>query len=412
MSDRDGNGRSAPEFEPDAERIERIAAKGDGVTASGRHVKGAVPGDMVDKAGRIAKGPHHISPPCRHFSRCGGCQLQHADETALTDFVTGRVLNAALGQGLEPGEMLATLLSPPQGRRRASMQALRTAKGVVLGFRESGSHRIVDLQECPVLVPQITGMIAALRPVLGRIAGKGAVDVTLTQCDQGIDLGLANIALDGLEPTQDLVDFARDNALARLSVDQGFGSETMWEPDPVTINLSGIAVSMPVGAFLQATRDAEAQMIEDARSWLAGSGALIDLFAGLGTFTYGLRDGRRVLGVEADRAAHLACKASAGAAGGNVFALHRDLFRNPMTRSELDRFDAILLDPPRAGAKAQIAEIAQSGVERVVYVSCNPSSWSRDAAVLAQGGYTLSKLRPVGQFRWSTHVELISLFTR
>jgi 23S rRNA (uracil1939-C5)-methyltransferase len=153
-------------------------------------------------------------------------------------------------------------------------------------------------------------------------------------------------------------------------------------------------------------------MAADAAEWLGGARVVADLFAGLGTFAFALSEGRKVLAVEAERAAHLACKAAGARTGGRVLALHRDLFRSPLQPDELDRFDAILLDPPRAGARAQVAEIARSTVSQVVYVSCNPLSWARDAAVLAEAGFQLAKLRPVGQFRWSTHVELVSLFQR
>jgi 23S rRNA (uracil1939-C5)-methyltransferase len=153
-------------------------------------------------------------------------------------------------------------------------------------------------------------------------------------------------------------------------------------------------------------------MVAGAAEWLTGARMVADLFAGLGTFAFGLRVGRKVLAVEADRAAHLACKAAGAVVGGTVLALHRDLFRNPLQPEELNRFDAVLLDPPRAGARAQVATLAASTVARVVYVSCNPSSWARDAAVLTATGYRLRKLRAVGQFRWSTHVELVSMFER
>ncbi len=399
-----------PVSEP--ETITRIAAKGDGVTTSGRHVAFAVPSDLVQPDGTVVPGPHHAQPPCRHFGKCGGCQLQHADEATLTDFVTGRVLNAAEGQGLAIGEVLPTHLSPPESRRRATLHGLRMGKRAALGFSESGSHRLVDLVECPVLAPEISAQIAPLRALIAAHGGKGAVDAALALTDQGVDLSLTNIPLDGLGPTEATLDYAREHGLARLSIDQGFGAETVWEPEPVTITLTGVAVPMPVGAFLQATRDAEARMVADAVEWLGDARIVADLFAGLGTFAFGLREGRKVLGVEADQAAHLAFKTAAARTGGTVLALHRDLFRNPLQAAELDRFDAAVLDPPRAGAKAQIAQIAASRLRRVVYVSCNPSSWSRDAATLTDAGFRLEKLRPVGQFRWSTHVELVSLFTR
>lgn len=396
----------------DPDLIIRLAAKGDGVTVSGRHVSGAVPGDTVDAEGEITPGEHHAAPACSHFTTCGGCQLQRADDSVLTEFVRDRVLNAARGQGLEPAELLPVHLSPPHTRRRAGLHGLRTARGAVLGYREGGSHKVVDLKECPVLHPRLAALIAPLRAFVAAHGPKAMVGISLTLADQGVEAGLSNFPLEGLGPTEAALDFAREQGLARLTVDQGYGAETVWEPEPVTVTLSGVPVGLPAGAFLQATHDAEDRMVADAAEWLGDARIVADLFAGLGTFAFGLREGRKVLAVEAEQAAHLACKATGARAGGQVLALHRDLFRSPLQPAELNRFDAVLLDPPRAGARSQVAEIAASSVKRVVYVSCNPSSWARDAAVLAEAGFTLRKLRPVGQFRWSTHVELVSLFER
>lgn len=392
--------------------IIRLAAKGDGVTASGRHVTGGVPGDAVDAEGNLVPGPHHIVPACRHFATCGGCQLQQGDDAVLADFVHDRVVNAAKGQGLEPAEVLPVHLSPPHTRRRAGLHGLRTARGAVLGYREGGSHRVVDLAECPVLHPALAALIGPLRAFTAAHGPKAMVGMDLTLADQGIDVALTHFPLEGLGPTEAALDFARDNALARLTIDQGYGPETLWEPEPVTVTLAGVPVGLPPGAFLQATADAERRMVADAADWLGDARLIADLFAGLGTFAFGLRAGRKVLAVEAERAAHLACKSAGALSGGQVLALHRDLFRSPLDPAELNRFDAVLLDPPRAGARAQVAEIAASTLGRVVYVSCNPSSWARDAAVLAEAGFRLTKLRPVGQFRWSTHVELVSMFER
>ncbi|AUX70048.1 RNA methyltransferase [Porphyrobacter sp. HT-58-2] len=395
-----------------SEPIIRLAAKGDGVTASGRHVAGAVPGDVVDGYGAITPGPHHILPACRHFGTCGGCQLQHVDDAMLADFVRDRVVNAAKGQGLEPDELLPVHLSPPHTRRRAGLHGLRTARGAVLGYREGGSHRVVDLAECPVLHPALAALIAPLSKFVATHGPKGMVGIDLTLADQGVEANLTHFPLEGLGPTEAALDFAREQGLARLTIDQGYGPETMWEPEPVTVTLAGVPVSLPPGAFLQATHDAEARMAVDAADWLASARVVADLFGGLGTFAFALREGRKVLAVEAERAAHLACKTAGALSGGQVLALHRDLFRSPLQPAELNRFDAVLLDPPRAGARAQVAEIAQSTVARLVYVSCNPSSWARDAAMLTEAGFRLVKLRPVGQFRWSTHVELVSYFER
>ncbi|NNC52791.1 MAG: class I SAM-dependent RNA methyltransferase [Erythrobacter sp.] len=394
------------------ETIVRIAAKGDGVTESGRHVPGAVTGDTITSDGTIVPGEHHVEPPCRHFGTCGGCQLQQANETALRQFVTERVAFAAQSQEIDVGEMLPTHLSPPRTRRRATLHGLKAGKGAVLGFREARSNRVVDMRECHILEPALFALVDPLRSLLGNHAGKGPIDISLTLADQGVDCSLKGFSADGLAATEALLDFAREHELARLSLDQGFGAETVWEPDPVTVTLGQVPVGLPQNAFLQPTRDGEAVLVEDAKAFVEGATTIADLFAGLGTFAFSLAGPAKTLAVEAARDAHLSCKSAANSRGVPVHTLHRDLFRNPFTADECGRFGAIVLDPPRAGAREQIAQVAQSTATRVVYISCNPSSWARDAKVLVEAGFKLEKLRPVGQFRWSTHVELTSYFTR
>ena len=391
------------------ETILRVAAKGDGVTQSGRHVAFTAPGDVVRADGVIVPGANHATPPCLHFGTCGACQLQHLDEAALADFVYQRVANAASGQGLEPELIAPAYLSPPRSRRRATLHVDRTG----IGFRAAGSHKIVDMRECYVLHPDLFAQVAPLRSLIARWPGKRlAADVHLALADQGVSVELKGLELDGLAQTEGLLDFARSHALARLALDQGYGPEMQWEPEPVTVTLSGVAVALPPRGFAQATADGEAALVGAVREWLGGSTTVADLFAGLGTFAFALAGPGKVLAVEAAQDAHFACKAAAGRSGRPVHALHRDLYRNPLRTEELDRFAAVVLDPPRAGARDQVEQIASSKVTRVAYVSCNPSSWARDAATLVAGGYRLAELRPIGQFRWSTHVELASLFIR
>lgn len=398
--------------EPEA--ILRVAAKGDGVTASGRHVPLTAPGDLVAADGTVTPGPNRSIPPCRHFGVCGGCQLQHLDEAALEGFVSERVVNAAEGQGLVAERVAPPHLSPPRSRRRATLHAASVGGKVAIGFREARSHRVVDIAECHVLAPELFALVAPLRKLLARHGGRVAVDVELALAEQGVDLGLKGLNVEGLAATEAMLDFARDHNLARLTLDQGYGAEALWEPEPVSVALGGVSVPLPPGAFLQATADGEAALVAAAQEWLAGSAAVADLFSGLGTFAFALtgRPGSKVLAAEAAHDAHLACKAAAARTARPVHALHRDLFRNPLQPDELNRFAAVLLDPPRAGARDQVTLLAQSTVPRIVYISCNPASWAKDAATLVSGGYKLAELRPVGQFRWSTHVELASLFTR
>jgi 23S rRNA (uracil1939-C5)-methyltransferase len=267
---------------------------------------------------------------------------------------------------------------------------------------------------CHVLREEIFALLAPLRSMLARQKGKRlAVDLEMTLADQGVDLGIKGLTVEGLDATEALLDFAQSSGVARLTIDQGYGAESMWEPEPLTVTLGGVAVPLPPGAFLQATLDGEAALVAAALEWLAGAGVVADLFSGLGTFAFALAEqGTKVLAAEADQRAHLACKDAAGRAQVPVHSLHRDLFRNPLQPDELGRFEAVVLDPPRAGAREQAAHLAASQVPRVVYISCNPSSWARDAATLVEGGYRLEELRPVGQFRWSSHVELASLFVR
>lgn len=394
--------------------IVRVAAKGEGATADGRYVALAAPGDVLEADGTLTHGPDHVAPPCRHFPACGGCQLQHLSEVALTGYVTDRVAGAARGQGLDPGTLAPAHISPPRTRRRATLHAQAIGRRVVLGFREQASHRIVDMRECHVLAPDLFALVAPLRRLLeARADRKLAADIELALVDQGVAVGLSGVTSQGLAQAEALLGFARDHALARLTLDAGYGPETVWEPDPVTVTLGSVAVQFPPGAFLQATRDGEDALVAAAREWLTGAGTIADLFAGLGTFAFALAGAQaKVLAVEGGREAHLACQSAARLNGVPVHALHRDLFRNPLRAEELNRFGAVLLDPPRAGAREQVAQIAASSVPRVVYVSCNPASWARDAAVLVAAGYRLAALRPVGQFRWSTHVELASLFLK
>lgn len=396
-----------------AEEIIRIAAKGDGVTASGRHVPGTAPGDWVAADGTITRGAHHVDPPCRQFGNCGGCELQHVDDAGLAAMVEGRVLHAARAQGMEPGVVFPTHLSPPHSRRRASLRAVNGGGGrALIGFHAAGSHRVVDMRECHVLRPELFVIVGKLRDYLSKRKGKFSAEIDLTLADQGVDCTIRNLTIEGLEQTEDLLDFCRDNGLARLSLDRGYGAETFWEPEPVTVTLGGVAVPFPQGAFLQATQDGEDALTGAVRDWLGDCRAVADLFSGLGTFTFALAPQVPVLAAEAARDAVLACKAASARNRLPVEAAHRDLFRNPLQPAELARFDGVVIDPPRAGARSQIEQLAASSVSKIAYVSCNPISWSRDGALLAAAGYRLAEVRPVGQFRWSTHVELASLFLK
>jgi 23S rRNA (uracil1939-C5)-methyltransferase len=259
--------------------------------------------------------------------------------------------------------------------------------------------------------PDLFALLTPLRHFLvPLIQGRRPADVRMTLADQGVDLMIAGIEIDGLEATESVSAFALKHRLARLSVDEGYGPSPRWEPEAVTITLAGVAAPLPEGAFLQATADGEATLVDAVLSIIGPARNTADLFAGLGTFSFAASG--HVHAVEGARDALLSLQSAAHRTGKLITAEHRDLFRRPLTPKDLQRFDAVILDPPRAGAKEQVAEIAASQVPRIAYVSCNPATFARDAKMLIDGGYHLNWIQPVGQFRWSTHVELAASFTQ
>ena len=387
------------------ELIVRIAARGDGVTVSGRHVPFGVPGDAVLDDGALAYGPHHQEPPCRHFPECGGCQLQHADDEAYRGYLASRVATALEQHGLTT-QIRDPHLSPPNSRRRATLKALKVGQGAVLGFNAEKSHRVIDMRECHILRPELIALVAPLRELLGpMLMPKRVAEVQLTLIDAGVDVLLKGVPAGRLTEIEALIAFAMKHDLARLSVDRGLGPESLYEPEPASVTLSGARVAFPHSAFLQATEDGEAELVACVQEAVVGMSAIADLFAGLGTFALATN---AALAAEASRDATVALKRAAP----HMNVEHRDLYRRPLDRGELKPFAAVIVDPPRAGAAEQVAQLASSTVARIAYVSCNPATFARDAGTLVKDGYRLDWVQPVGQFRWSTHLELAALFTR
>jgi 23S rRNA (uracil1939-C5)-methyltransferase len=396
--------------------IVRLAARGDGVTADGRFVLGAAVGDMVRfEAGGpvIEPGPDHQVPPCRHVPDCGGCQLQHLTDAAYLTFVHDRLLRALAHVGIVPESVAPVALSPPRSRRRASLRAVRRGGRLTLGFNAEGSHRIVDIEACDVLLPGLFALIAPLRVLLAKALGEGqGAGVTLTDSDSGTDMLLANVAAERLEQIERLSNFANAHDLARLSVEGAHGVETVAMARLPVLAMGGVPVALPPAPFLQATREGEAALVAAVSEAAGGAKRVADLFCGLGTFALPLSAGAKVLAADAAGPAVAALEAAVRQFRRPVQTAHRDLFRQPLTGAELTGFDAVVFDPPRAGAQAQASMLAASHVPIVVAVSCNPSTFARDADILVKGGYRLERLWPVAQFRWSTHLELVARFVR
>ncbi|MHB9878884.1 class I SAM-dependent RNA methyltransferase [Pacificimonas sp. ICDLI1SI03] len=394
-----------------AKEIVRLAARGDGVSADGDFITGAVPGDIVEGE-TITAGPHHVVPPCVHFGICGGCQLQHADEEVLAGFARGRILGTLASAQIAPEHVHDVHLSPPLSRRRASLRAVRTPDGIELGFNEEGSRIVVDLHECHVLTPNLFFCAQSLRPYLADLLPQGWVSgITLTATPVGFDALLTNVKADS-DTIARLAEWAKAAGVARVSLETPGGIDPVVQRAVPAVRFAGTQVDFPPGAFLQATEDGEAALVRAVLSATEGAKSVADLFGGLGTFAFPLAERARVVAADAARASIQALEKAAKRKKLRIETQHRDLFRRPFSAAELSKFDSIVLDPPRAGAKEQIAMIGPSKLQGFCYVSCNPNTFARDAKILAEAGFRIAELWPVGQFRWSTHVELAARFVR
>lgn len=406
--------------------VTHLGAQGDGVAPNPGapkpvYVPGGVPGDtaVVDEKGRVVElipGPNRAAPPCQHFGACGGCTLQHLAPELYHQWLQDRILMALAQHDITvpPENIASPHVSPPLTRRRATFRATRRGKKIDLGFNVERAHTLVDLAECHVLHPDLFRLLEPVRTLLARELTDGhAASVAVTLTDTGVDMTLGGLKRKGLAQDEALTRFAEETDLARLSIDTGTGIDVIIERRTPLIHFGGVPVRLPVGAFLQATLDGEAAL---QAAVLASIGPkaknVADLFAGLGTFALPLSQIAKVLASDAGKISLDSLQRAANEAQRPVKIEHRDLFRRPFTAPELKKFDAVVFDPPRAGASAQCAEIARSAVPVVVAVSCNPNTFARDARLLLDGGYRLERLWPVGQFLWSAHVELVARFTR
>ena len=422
--------------------IETLGARGDGLATFEDErviVPYAAPGDVLTArlsrdrderlVGRIRSietpGPVRVTAPCPHFgprleAGCGGCALQHIEAETYRAWKLEQ-LHAALDRLDIPADTIGPLaVSPPGSRRRADFTGSRRKEGLLLGYNARASNRVIDLTACTVLRPSLVALLAPLRALLAPLTKTGdALEVRLAATDSGVDvLTVAAFEL-GAGARQRIAAFAEETGVARVSRrhPRHPGAETVIERRPVRAMFGGVSVPLPPGAFLQATAEGETALTNTVTAALVGGKRIrrvVDLYAGIGTFTVPLaRVGLAVHAVDSGKAEMTALAEGArGAMLQSVTTETRDLERRPLDVSALNEFDAVVFDPPRAGATAQAALIAQSRVPHVVAVSCNPASFSRDVRTLLDGGYRLERIDPVDQFLWSTHLELAAVFRR
>ena len=400
-------------------RIERLGHSGDGVAAGpvfvprtlpGEVVEGEVTGKRMERPRIVTPSSDRVSPPCPHYRSCGGCALQHASDTFVEVWKADVVRRALSAQGIE-AEIGTVATSPPRSRRRATLTGRRTKGGVIVGFHGRASSAVTAIPGCLLLHPDLMAALPALEALTAIGASrKGEVALCVTRSEAGPD-----VAVEGAKPA----DAATQAALGRIATGHGL-ARLVWNGEVVAaqappVQRFGRARAVPPpGGFLQATAEGEAALTAFVRRAVEGAGRVVDLFAGAGTFALPMAETAEVHAVESDTTSLGALDAAWRRANGlkRVTSETRDLFRRPLLPDELARFDAAVIDPPRAGAEAQARALVEGGPPVVAAVSCNPATFARDAAILVAGGYRMGPVAVIDQFRWSTHIEMAARFDR
>ncbi len=343
-----------------------------------------------------------MSALCIHFGTCGGCAYQDRPDAAYRALKRDAVIGALIRHGVEA--KVGEVVTVPPGTRRRCVFKIKDGR---VGFHARASHAIVDMRECRVLTPGLVTLAQRLRDIAPEI---GTAEVHATETDNGFDLLLRWQR----RPTPALVAFFAGWA-ARAKVARVIsGNDVLVERAAPILRIADVDVRLAPGAFLQSTREGEALLQNAVAAALKGAKNVVDLFAGCGTFSLSVARRSKVHAVELDGAMLAALSdAARGAKGRKPIATEkRDLFKRPLLAKELAAFDAAVLDPPRAGAAAQAAELAKSKLAKIAYVSCDAASFARDARMLVDGGWQMGEVTPVDQFLWSEHIELVASFTR
>jgi 23S rRNA (uracil1939-C5)-methyltransferase len=403
--------------------IDRIGHRGDGVAegADGPiFVPATLPGETVeveDVPGqpdrrqllRVEKAsPQRIAPTCPHFGVCGGCAMQHWQSSAYRAWKRDLVVDALRQAGIEAP--VADLIDAHgDGRRRVVFHARRGTHEVLeVGFSAARAHQVIPIDRCPVLAKSLDGALKAAWAIAESLNPiRKPLDIQATATDEGLDIDVRGSGPLTAPATAALARLVAQHNLARLTRH----GELIVQARPPTIRIGAATVLLPPAAFLQATAEGEAVLARLVADICAAAGAkkgAADLFAGVGPFALRLAEQTRVAAADDDKAALGALKRASNRPGLKpITAERRDLFKNPLLAVELNRFDAVVFDPPRQGAQAQSRELATSRVPVIAAVSCNPGTFARDVRLLIDGGYRLIGVTPVDQFRYSAHVELV-----
>jgi 23S rRNA (uracil1939-C5)-methyltransferase len=406
--------------------VASVGARGDGVipgdrplyaplSLPGERVRARVANDRAEVLEVLAASAERQAPACAHFGRCGGCQLQHWRQSPYLAWKRTQVIEALSRRGLGGANVAETIPAWGVGRRRAAFHASRQSGRVRVGFVERGGARLTPIEHCPVLTPALEALAQRLAPLAAlALPARGDITIACLETDAGVDVAIKGAGrAEALQRTAfaELVAQAEALSLARLSID---GQPVITRAKPA-LRMGRATVHPPPGAFLQATAEGEEAIARLTLEALTGARRVVDLFAGIGTFALRLAEQAEVLAADSDTEMLGALKAAADGAGGalkDVQVLRRDLLRTPLSTLEMKKFDGAVIDPPRSGARLQAEQIARAPIRKLAYVSCDPASFARDVPVLIQHGFSLIRVTPVDQFRWTPHIELVGAFER
>ena len=404
--------------------IDRVGAQGDGVAEGrvfvsrvlpGERVQADIAGDRAEVTELLQPSADRVPPPCPHFGDCGGCALQH---WAREPYLAWKVeqIREALGRERIETEILPPFAAPPGSRRRLALHARQGPSGALVGFKARRSWRLAPIDVCTIADPHLVAAFPALKRLAAPLfeAPKSAPTLHVTWTGTGLDVDITGVerkagALSA-DARQQVAEAAAAADFARVTL----AGEVLYLDRLPTITIGQARVALPAGGFLQAVAEAETAMAAFAGEALAGARMVADLYCGVGAFALRLAERASVSAYDVSAAA----VAALGAAQATAPALKaiateaRDLVRRPVLAVELKRVEAAVIDPPRAGAAEQHREIAKSDLARVASVSCNPATFARDARILTDAGFTLTRVLPVDQFLWSPHVELVGVFER
>ena len=395
------------------QKVQNLNLKGQGRLSDGSTVARVLPGETVFFD--VKNGPRIIKPSservtasCRHYKGCGGCSLMHASDGFVANWKTDVVRTALSAHSIET-EILPIMTSPENSRRRAKFSGTRTKKGALVGFHSRASETIVAIPDCKLVSPEMLDAFPVLDELTKLAASrKSEVQITVTTSPSGLDLSVSTEKSISTDLRMTLAELAQTHQIARLS----WNNETIVEILTPNQKFGEAWIKVPPGAFLQATNAGEAALVTAVLEIVEGAKNVVDLFAGCGTFSLSLARASEVHAVESESDMLTALDDGWRQAVGlkRISTETRDLFRRPLEVDELSKFEAAVIDPPRAGAVAQISNLANSKIETIAMVSCNPVTFARDAKTLAVAGYRLNWVLPVDQFRWSSHVEMVGSF--